>query len=414
MPIHAAECGEKVREGVKQNEFNIKLYAKMKRILLSIMTLLFCHAGIAAQGQEQQYGQLYVADHLTLDSIKLGTVGKNLSSDENAIMVANGDTLRLTGMDGDAPIVEYRGKQYKTYASYLRFVADNEAGDGNVAQDEYDARYHSDMGHFFYTPVPLTIALLLLAVAGIMMLWVKRAETMSGAVKPLAVLIAAILGASILEIMMLMYTDDITWWCESASFWVSMLFLLPAMLALAIQLYVGFGIRNKLEELTGRKLSLKAAFLSVPIALVLMFIVAVMHYGDFVQGTVFLVTIVVCALYSWFRNGRGLGVVSGLAYTLFNFIYAVGALVAIAILIAIIWNMFLIVLPYLLIGAAAVAAFFLMANGPVAPSAAPARNNGDTWTNIDGQWGTKHSDGSFTTDGVTYKQDGITGEWKKK
>lgn len=385
----------------------------MKRVL-SIITLLLCITTMMGQGQK--YGQLYVADHLTRDSIKLEAVEQNPEAKGNAtIMVPNGDTLRLAGMDGEAAIVEYQGKQYKTYGSFMRFVSDNEAGDGNVAQDEYDERYHSAMGDFFYSPVPLIIIFVLLAVAGVAMLMVRRADTMGKALPSLATLMGSLLVASIVEAMFLVYTDDITWWCDSDSFWASLFSLLPAMLALAVQLYVGIGIKKKLEELTGSSLSLKTAFLSIPLALVLTFIVAIMHYGDFVQGTVFLATMAVCALYSWYKNGRGLGVASGLAYTLFNFVYALGAIIAVAVLLVLVWNMFMIVLPYLLMAAAAIVAYAFMSSSSGSSSGGGGySNNGDQWTNIDGHWGTKHSDGSFTTGGTTYKRDGLTGEWKKK
>lgn len=387
----------------------------MKQVL-SFILLLACFIGMAAQEKELQYGQLYVADHLTRDSIQLTPKGEKPNAENsNIIMVPNGDTLQLVGMDGKKPVVEYQGKHYTTYASRLRFVSDNEAQEGNVIQDEYEARYHSAMGHFFYSPVPLLIVFALLMAAGVMMLIVGRTTTMAKAVPPLFILMGTLLAACIVEFMFLIYTDDITWWCDSDSFWISLLCLLPAMLALAVQLYVGFGIKGKLEDLTGKSLSLKTAFLSIPLAGLLAIIVAIMHYGSMVQGLVFFITMGACAVYSWFKNGRGLGVVTGLAYTFFNFIYAIGALIAAAVLIVIIWNMFLIVLPYLLMGIAAVVAFaFMSGSGGSSSGGGGYRGNGDQWTNIDGHWGTKHSDGSFTTGGETFKRDGLTGEWKKK
>ena len=355
------------------------------RLTTTIIALLLSLATMAAGDKE--FGQIYVADHLTRDSVELWTVGKSRGeADAGVFKVPNGDTLRLAGMDGKHPIVEWRGQRYTTYASRLRHVGGGE----NVIQDDNEARYHS--------------------------LVVRRAATMRAAVPPLAVLMGLLLAASIIEVMLLVYTDDITWWCDKGSFWQSLLALLPAMLGLGVQLYVGFGIKGKLEELTGARLSLKAAFVSVPLALVLTVVVAVMHFGGFVQGLVFLGTLAVCAVYSWLRNRRGLGGGGGLAYTLFNFVYVVGALVAFAMLVVLVWSMFLIVLPYLIMGAAAVLAVALMSSsdGRSSGGSSGRAPGGDQWTNIDGHWGTKHSDGSFTTGGETFKRDGVTGEWRKK
>lgn len=381
------------------------------RLTTTIIALLLSLATMAAGDKE--FGQIYVADHLTRDSVELWTVGKSRGeADAGVFKVPNGDTLRLAGMDGKHPIVEWRGQRYTTYASRLRHVGGGE----NVIQDDNEARYHSDMGHLFYTYVPLVVILVLLLAAGVMMLVVRRAATMRAAVPPLAVLMGLLLAASIIEVMLLVYTDDITWWCDKGSFWQSLLALLPAMLGLGVQLYVGFGIKGKLEELTGTRLSLKAAFVSVPLALVLTIVVAIMHFGGFVQGLVFLGTLAVCAVYSWLRNRRGLGGGGGLAYTLFNFVYVVGALVAFAMLVVLVWSMFLIVLPYLIMGAAAVLAVALMSSsdGRSSGGSSGRAPGGDQWTNIDGHWGTKHSDGSFTTGGETFKRDGVTGEWRKK
>lgn len=314
---------------------------------------------VPAEGKEKAkgetakvFGQVYEADHLNRDSVSLVAKLPAGSSNETIVKVKNGEKLILVGMDGKKAIVEYEGQQYTVYGSRLRFVKDNDAGEGNVAQDEDDERYHSALGHLFHSAVPLVLIFLLLLGAGVMMKLVTNAESEADAMPRLWILMGLLLGACALEFGLVVFTDELVWWCDPKrmGFWLSALCLLPALVSLLIQVFVGIAVKKKLEELSGDSLSMKTAFLSIPLSLVLTLIVAMFHGGSGAQFLAFFGTMAVCIIYSWLRNGRTLGAGTGLAYTLFNFIYSIGLIIAIIILITIVWRLFLVMLPYLVIG----------------------------------------------------------------
>ena len=275
---------------------------------------------------------------------------------------------------GDTVLVERALSGNKEYA--LTIIAGNRyavrssdilATDG-VEEDPWDTRAdhrHSAEAKYFATYPPYIIIISLVVCALIVTLLGLRIRGM----RTFAVYIIPILmiAACYWEVraFITLWTDAF-WWCDldTYGFCNTTLRVLPFTLLVAFQLMVYPMYKNLLsgnnpeikDELSIKPMAVSFV-IALPIIAFVTLIAAIFHCGSLVQSVIGLITLlaVLCigSAQSMRRNVRTLGILGGIAFSVFCAIYIVGAMVAVLGLVITLLRVFvqilITLLPWLLI-----------------------------------------------------------------
>lgn len=275
---------------------------------------------------------------------------------------------------GDTVLVERALSGNKEYA--LTIIAGNRyavrssdilATDG-VEEDPWDTRAdhrHSAEAKYFATYPPYIIIISLVVCALIVTLLGLRIRGM----RTFAVYIIPILmiAACYWEVRaFITLGTDAFWWCDldTYGFWNTTLRVLPFTLLVAFQLMVYPMYKNLLsgnnpeikDELSIKPMAVSFV-IALPIIAFVTLIAAIFHCGSLVQSVIGLITLlaVLCisSAQSMRRNVRTLGILGGIAFSVFCAIYIVGAMVAVLGLVITLLRVFvqilITLLPWLLI-----------------------------------------------------------------
>ena len=245
---------------------------------------------------------------------------------------------------------------------------------------------HKWAAKFFATFTPYLFVILLLLVAIIIgVLPLKLCPSLK---RPaLYVLPAAMLLVSAIEMAAwLVMGSDTFWWCDPDryGFFGSLLRVVPFVVLVACQLFSVLLYKNLLEEYVKEDQSLSFLPLlisvgaSIPVVIVLAIILAICGLNSIMNGVclaAFLITLIIGIAYSSYRNVKALGKRLGGLFSLFLIVYAIGAVIAIYGLIAVIFQLIIQILMVLAAIAACVfaVAFMSSSNGGGGSSQQPPR-----------------------------------------
>lgn len=310
------------------------------------------------------YAQLYEVDNLYGDSITLKKAEKNEKGEyfggEPVLTLSNGTLLQVKEAAGSFDVlVEYEGNVYVTHPARLKFSKDNPSEVENKWQDVSERRRHSTFGHFWYTLIPYFIILAILVAVGVMLLLLQMVKRFKPLESKLVLWIPiGLFAASLMELIgFITLGDDFIWWCDvdRQGFWSAFITMMPFMLALLIQLGSGVIYKRYQEKKNAVELSWRSVFIGitgVPVAIVLLIVLAIFGMKDPVVQDIVATILIIGSLaagflYALAKNRKALGHKNGLFFTLFSFIYAAGAIIALIFLIVIILKLILIVLMWL-------------------------------------------------------------------
>lgn len=252
-------------------------------------------------------------------------------------------------------LFEEEGKFYGVNMSEVQFADSDDAEELDFMIRGESRKMATIAGSFYGTSAALNVMLLIMGIAAVIaFLYLKGGMT---SLRPLflAVIPAAILVFSVIEIYgFVKFGSDIFWWCEydRYGFFGSLLRVFPfgAMIAaqvFSIKLYekVLFKGNDDPNDDEG-KISLKPAAwslaLCVPVFIVLILIVTALGLGNTILMDIagiggFLGTLGVGLYISFKRNVKNFGKTTGLYVTLFSIVYLLGCIIsAIAMIILIV------------------------------------------------------------------------------
>ncbi len=381
------------------------MVSKTNPRLRSVLTmfLLFCMLF-----PMQAEGQVYISDNLKGDSITVFVAkGKDdaFVKTDKSVSIANGETLKYIKplekrykADEGQFVAEHNGANYVVGANSVRFSPDNESWVENTVQNMTQKMEHSSVGHFFYTPVPFFFVFLFTAVGGICLLTArKRAKAGKSYGKPMMLVPAGLLLAAVIELFSLLYAGgDAAWWCEpeSVGYVKSVLYAFPVMMGIGLQILVGIHYKRMLEDVTRTSLSWTSVIIgvgvSIPISLILVIVLAFSGHNegimpDVVFAVSFLGALAIGFLYSFWKNKKRLGIKSGLLFTSFSFIYAIGVIFAVVLLAFMIFKLIIALLVYIVAFVGAVIGLGMAFGGSGSSGGAAWQNPDGTWSNGNGR-----------------------------
>lgn len=372
----------------------MKQLTQLYRACLLTVVIIFSMLPVSAQ--------LYIADNLIGDSISVEeanlTDGIYTATDPVVYTsIANGESVKVIGfttskykVENDRPVIEYNGKTYVTGRNSLKFSPENSSDVENTIHDAMQSIQHSALGHFFYTVWPFMIVFLLTVIAGVLVWMFNRSiDTQpkgdaAHRINSLYSIPALLLTAAIIEVAMLVIAgSDCMSWCfpSKVGFWKSLLYVLPAFGGLVLQITVGIFYKRAIENLTNSELSWKSVFwgigISLPLCIIAVITLAILNirggWMEIVSAVALLGSLAIGFLWSLHKNTRQVGIKMGLAFTVFSFIYALGVIIAVCLLLVIVWKLFLVILPYLIMAGAVLFlfAFGLDGKGGTGPDPQP-------------------------------------------
>lgn len=384
------------------------------------MLLLFAGSLFALSS----YAQMYEIDNLYGDSVDLKKAEKNEKGEyyggEKVLTLANGTLVDVKeAAETFGVLVEYEGNYYVTYPGYLKFSKKNPSGVENTWQDVSERRQHSALGHFWFTLVPYYIILAILLAVGVMLLMLQMVKRYKALESTLLLWIPiGLLAASLLELVgFFTLGSDFIWWCsvDRQGFWSAFTSMLPFMLALVIQLGSGVLYKRYQEKKYEVELSWRSIFIGiagVPVALVILIILAICGMKnpvvqDVVATILILVSLVIGFLYALFKNRKMLGNRNGLFFTLFSFVYAAGAVIALIFLAVIIFKLILIVLMWLLLIAGCIFAMAFLSSSDSGSSGGGSSSSTTYWEDADGNRHTNEADAQAANKRIAERKAGL-------
>ena len=303
---------------------------------------------------------------------------------------------------------------------HLKFSKKNPSGVENTWQDVSERRQHSALGHFWYTLIPYYIILAILLAVGVMLLLLQMVEKFASLESTLLLWIPiGLFAASLLELIgYFTLGDDFIWWCsvDRQGFWPAFITMLPFMLALVIQLGSGVLYKRYQEKKYDVKLSWRSIFIGiagVPIAIVILVILAICGMKnpvvqDVVSTILILASLAIGFLYALAKNRKVLGNRNGLFFTLFSFVYAAGAVIALIFLAVIIVKLILIVLMWLLAIAGCIFAIVFLSSSDSGSSGGGSSSTTVTyWEDADGNRHTNEADAKAANKRIAERKAGL-------
>ena len=401
--------------------YQLTQYGEIMTVKFKMMVLLF--AGVMFSFVS--HAQMYEIDNLYGDSIDLKKAEKNEKGEyyggEKALTLANGTLVNVKEtVETFGVLVEYEGNYYVTYPGYLKFSKKNPSGVENTWQDVSERRQHSALGHFWYTLIPYYIILAILLAVGIMLLLLQMVKKFASLESTLLLWIPiGLFAASLLELIgYFTLGDDFIWWCsvDRQGFWPAFITMLPFMLALVIQLGSGVLYKRYQEKKYDVKLSWRSIFIGiagVPIAIVILVILAICGMKnpvvqDVVSAILILASLAIGFLYALAKNRKVLGNRNGLFFTLFSFVYAAGAVIALIFLAVIIVKLILIVLMWLLAIAGCIFAIAFLSSSDSGSSGGGSSSTTVTyWEDADGNRHTNEADAKAANKRIAERKAGL-------
>lgn len=371
------------------------------------------------------HAQMYEIDNLYGDSIDLKKAEKNEKGEyyggEKALTLANGTLVNVKeAVETFGVLVEYEGNYYVTYPGYLKFSKKNPSGVENTWQDVSERRQHSALGHFWYTLIPYYIILAILLAVGVMLLLLQMVKKFASLESTLLLWIPiGLFVASLLELIgYFTLGDDFIWWCsvDRQGFWPAFITMLPFMLALVIQLGSGVLYKRYQEKKYDVKLSWRSIFIGiggVPVAIVVLIILAICGMKnpvvqDVVATILILASLAVGFMYALTKNRKVLGNRNGLFFTVFSFVYAAGAVIALIFLAVIIVKLILIVLMWLLVIAGCIFAVAFLSSSDSGSSGGGSSSTTVTyWEDADGNRHTNEADAKAANKRIAERKAGL-------
>lgn len=401
--------------------YQLTQYGEIMTVKFKMMVLLF--AGVMFSFVS--HAQMYEIDNLYGDSIDLKKAEKNEKGEyyggERTLTLANGTLVNVKeAVETFGVLVEYEGNYYVTYPGYLKFSKKNPSGVENTWQDVSERRQHSALGHFWYTLIPYYIILAILLAVGVMLLLLQMVKKFASLESTLLLWIPiGLFAASLLELIgYFTLGDDFIWWCsvDKQGFWPAFISMLPFMLALVIQLGSGVLYKRYQEKKYDVKLSWRSIFIGiagVPIAIVILVILAICGMKnpvvqDVVSAILILASLAIGFLYALAKNRKVLGNRNGLFFTLFSFVYAAGAVIALIFLAVIIVKLILIVLMWLLAIAGCIFAIAFLSSSDSGSSGGGSSSTTVTyWEDADGNRHTNEADAKAANKRIAERKAGL-------
>lgn len=268
----------------------------------------------------------------------------------------------ITAMDfinGYLYVFEHDEKHYAISMSDLQFVNDEDAKQIPFMLTSSQKKLNSLAGRFYGTSAALWTMLIIMAAAALVSLIYLK--TKSESLRPifLAIVPAAILVFSAIEIFgFIKFGSDMFWWCDydRYGFWGSLLRVIPFAIMVAAQVYsikiyerALFDERGNNDSGT-QKISLKPAAwslaLCIPITLAVIIIMALSGFNnsiimDIVCIATFLASLGIGLYISFKRNIKTLGATTGIWVSAFSVIYIIGCLISAIAMITLIFKIIL-------------------------------------------------------------------------
>lgn len=365
----------------------------MKKHLSVFFKLLFA-AFAFVMFPVRSAAQLYVVDNNFPDSIEAYVIQTSKDTGKayrgnTAFKFAIGDTVQvkeLMASDSLYAVIVKDGNTYCMLRRYLVLSDDNPEGTVDVLGEDRDMSNHKWAAKFFASFTPYLFVILLLLVAIIIgVLPLKLCPSLKRTA--LYVLPVAMLLVSAIEVTAwLVMGSNTFWWCDPDryGFFGSLLRVVPFVVLVACQLFSVLLYKNLLEEYVKEDQSLSFLPLlisvgaSIPVVIVLAIILAICGLNSIMNGVclaAFLITLIIGIAYSSYRNVKALGKSLGGLFSLFLIVYAIGAVIAIYGLIAVIFQLIIQILMVLAAIAACVfaVAFMSSSNGGGGSSQQPPR-----------------------------------------
>lgn len=348
----------------------------------------------------QMRAQNYVIDNLFGDAENVYTIAHDENDTveypgELAFQLYPGDTVTVTRLlrGNSYRAIRVKGDNHEyTINCHLLFCENNPAGTVDKwGSEKWNKGLHIRKFFATFTPYGIISILFILAMA-FLFLGLKINSFRKSA---LYIIPACMLIASILEIWAYyVMGNDVFWWCSKSryGFFGALFRAIPFVVFVAFQLYSIKGYeRLLLGKDSDKKLSIKPMAISLAICLPLTAVVIIVMtlleskgmLRDILSITTFLLSLGIGIAMSFKKNINLLGRTAGISFTLFGTIYIIASIIsAIGLLIVFVQ----IVLQILLICAAIVIGFILLASSFGDNNGKGGSNRGAAWRNEDGTW----------------------------
>ncbi|MBO5893730.1 MAG: hypothetical protein J6Q31_05680 [Alistipes sp.] len=312
----------------------------MKRLLSLLISLVAYLTPISAQ---EFIINPWGADELICYSVNKTSEGFSVVyNKEQGLSFSEGERIQKIGEseNGYYYIFCHEGKYYAAQRQELKFSNNNPDDMENPLSEKIQAR-GSLLGKFYGSNSAITIIILLTLTGAIISLGYITLKI--SLLRPIFLVFipCAILAVSLIQIVgYIKFSTDIFWWCEydRYGFFGSLWRVIPFMAVVAAQLYsikvYEIGLFNGDE--TGKKISVKPAFISlaicIPVLLVTIFALAGMGIQGFWLETIgfiaFVGSLSIGLLLTLKRNAKSFGAINGLWATIFTIIYSLGCIMS--------------------------------------------------------------------------------------
>lgn len=324
------------------------------------------------------FAQIYLLDDNFADSaqvyqVELCSDGKTETLGDPAFKLPMGQTVTVKRLlEGQTAygLVEIDGQKYAMSSGELLFSDENPEGVEDTFGNTRERVNHSLMGKFFATMLPYWIIAILFVVS-MAFVWLGfKVATLRRVA--LIVVPGCILAASLLEVWAYSVLGmSAFWWCnpDKYGFFGALFRVIPFIVFVAFQL---FSIKLYMRLITNESdndLSIKPMLISIgvciPVSLVVLFVCAGCFdmkspWTEIVFVASFLISLGIGIFISFRRNIKELGKAGGLAFSLFGIAWSIGAVVAVAGLIMVIFKL---IIQILLVVGAILGVAFAMGNG---------------------------------------------------
>ena len=365
----------------------------MKRVVMLLCLLAVSVFTLSAQK--------YVIDDNFLDSIKIYKISVadpktgEETLGEPAFKMAMGQEVTVTrllkGHKGYGAI-KVDGREFGVQSKYLIFSDANPEGTEDIFGDTHDRVNHTWKGKFFasFTPYAIISLLFILAIAFVLL------GAKSAAIRKLALYVVpgCILIASLMEVWAYKTLGtDAFWWCtmDNYGFFGSLLRAIPFCLFVAFQLYsiklyerMLLADKNSDEKLSIKPMAISLA-VCLPLTLAIVFGLAALDVNttlrDALSVVAFFVSLGIGLFISMRKNIKILGVVAGVAFTVFGIVYILASIVAIIGLGIVLFE---IILQILIICGAILGLAFVASQG--GGGGGGKGTSSAAWQTSDGRW----------------------------
>lgn len=262
-------------------------------------------------------------------------------------------------INGYLYVFKHDEKHFAISMSDLQFVNNEDAKQLQFMLPKKHKKLNSLAGRFYGTSVALWSMIFIMAAAALLSLLYLK--TKSKALRPifLAIIPAAILVFSAIEIFgYIKFGSDMFWWCDydRYGFWGSLFRVIPFAIMVAAQIYSIKIYERALFDERGdndsgnQKISLKPAAwslaLCIPVTIAVIIIMALSGFNnsiimDIVCIATFLASLGVGLYISFKRNMKTLGATIGLWVSVFSVIYIIGCLISAIAMITLIFKIIL-------------------------------------------------------------------------